>query len=228
MLKFALQNKKMKNTFLLIAALLFGFAANAQADYNDILQKTFTQFDTTYVDQAAKVNAGNKLVLIAKKYADQWAPQYYAAYSRAQLSYFEKDEAKRDAYLDEADAYLADAIQLLGKETDETHVVSAILANARMAVKPRERYQKYGKIFDENLDAAKSLNPDNPRIYLERGISKFYTPKMFGGGKKAATPYFEKAKELFAKETKTAMNEPHWGQITNNYFLEQIKGEEKE
>ncbi|MEO6833496.1 MAG: hypothetical protein ABI378_13005 [Chitinophagaceae bacterium] len=218
----------MKKTILLVATLVVGFAARAQADYNDILQKTFTQFDTTYVDQAAKVSAGNRLVLIAKKFSNDWAPQYYAAYSRAQLSYFEKDEAKRDAYLDEADAYLADAVHLLGKETDETHVVTAILANARMAVKPGERYQKYGKIFDEQLEAAKALNPDNPRIYLERGISKFYMPKMFGGGAKAATPYFEKAKELFSKEAKTAMTEPHWGQTANNYFLEQVKSGDKE
>ena len=60
------------------------------------------------------------------------------------------------------------------------------------------------------------------------GISKFYMPKMFGGGAKAATPYFEKAQELFSKETRTAMNEPHWGQPANNYFLEQVKSGDKE
>lgn len=228
MLKLAAQIIQMKKSLLLFAALIVVFAAQAQADFNDILQKTFTQFDTTYADPAAKVTAGNKLILIAKKFPDAWAPQYYAAYSRGQLSYMEKDDAKRDAYLDEADVYLADAVRLLGKETSETHVVAAILANARMAVKPRDRYQKYGKIFDEQLDAAKELNADNPRIYLQRGISKFYTPKMFGGGAKAATPYFEKAKELFGKESKTEMNEPHWGAAANNYFMEQIKSSDKE
>jgi len=217
----------MRKITLLLSLLLAGWSVQAQADYQDVLQKTFTQFDTTFADFSAKTNAGNKLVLIAKKFPEAWAPQYYAAYSRAQLSYFEKDEAKRDAYLDEGDGYLADAVHLLGKETDETHVVAAILANARMAVKPQARYAKYGKIFEEQLAAAKEMNPDNPRIYLQHGISKFYTPKMFGGGAKAASPYFQKAKELFEKENRTSMDEPHWGKLTNDYFLGKVAEEEK-
>ena len=218
----------MKKSLFLAGALAAVITAGAQADYKPILQLTFVNFDTTYNDPAAKINAGNRLILIAKKYPNEWAPNYYAAYSRVQLSYFEKDEAKRDAYVDEAENYLAEAVRLLGKENDETHVLTAMVANARMGVKPQARWQKYGKLFDEQLDSAKAINPDNPRIYLERGIAKFYTPKMFGGGKKAATPYFEKAKELFAKEKGGDMAKPYWGQTTNNYFLEQIKGDEKE
>ena len=220
----------MKKTFILAAAFAGAFTAGAQgtAGYKPVLQSTFITFDTTYADMTAKTNAGNKLILIAKKYPAEWAPQYYAAYSRVQLSYFEQDEAKRDAYVDEAENYLAEAIRLLSRENDETHVLTAMVANARMGVKPQARYQKYGKIFNEQLDSAKAINPDNPRIYLERGISKFYTPKMFGGGKKAAAPYFEKAKELFAKESGGDMAKPYWGRTANNFFLEQIKGDEKE
>lgn len=209
----------MKALFL-AAALSLSLGASAQtADYAPVLNTTFITFDTTHTDVSAKESAGNKLVLIAKKYPDAWAPQYYAAYSRIQLSFTEKDEAKRDAYLDEADTYLADAIRLLGKKTDETHVMAAVIANARMAVKPQQRFQKYGKIFDDELEAAKAINAANPRIYLERGISKFYTPKMFGGGKKAAEPYFNKAKDLFAKESKGDILKPYWGEPTNNYFI---------
>jgi len=217
----------MKKTILLTLAIALNIAAFAQADYKEVLKNTFINFDSTYSNLPAKFEAGNKLILIAKKYPNDWYTQYYAAYSRAQLSYMEKDEAKRDAYLDEADNYLAEAIRLLGKETDETHVVAAICANARLAVKPQARFQKYGKIFDEQLDAAKAINPDNPRIYLERGISKFYTPKMFGGGKKAAAPYFEKAQALFAKDTNTDdITKPYWGKPATAYFLSQVKGDD--
>lgn len=216
----------MKKSLLLIAVLAAFFSASAQADYKTVLQNTFIVFDSTRHDMAAKVAAGNKLILIAKKYPAEWVPSYYAAYSRLQLSYMEGDEAKKDAYVDEAETYLGDAVRLLGKETDETHVLAAMAANARMAVKPQSRWQKYGKIFDDQLDAARAINPDNPRIYLQRGISKFYTPKMFGGGKKAAAPYFEKAKELYAKEAGGDITRPYWGKPANNYFLEQIKGDE--
>ncbi len=209
----------MIRSLLLVAALSASLATSAQTDYKPVLTSTFTAFDTSVRDNTAREAAGNKLILIAKKYPEEWITQYYATYSRIQLSYNEKDAAKRDAYLDEADQYLAETIRLLGKKTDETHVLAAVIANARMAVKPMERYQKYGKIFDDELDAAKTLNPDNPRIYLERGISKYYTPKMFGGGKKAAEPYFNKAKDLFAKEEKTDIMKPYWGEGANNYFL---------
>lgn len=208
--------------FLLATALSLSIAANAQTDYTQVLGTTFTAFDTTRADMSAKEAAGNKLILIAKKFPEAWAPQYYAAYSRIQLSFNEKDEAKRDAYLDEAEQYLADAIRLLGKENDETHVLAAVVANARMAIKPQARFQKYGKIFDDQLEAAKAINADNPRIYLQRGIAKFYTPKMFGGGKKAAEPYFIKAKDLFAKEAKGDINKPYWGEDVNTYFLGMI------
>ena len=219
----------MNKAFFLAAAFsALAFAGRAQADYKPVLQSTFIAFDTTFSDPASKTALGNKLVLIAKKYPSEFATNYYAAYSRVQLSYFERDEAKRDAYVDEAENYYGEAVRALGKEDDETHVLAAMLANARMAVKPQARYQKYGKIFNEQLDSAKAINADNPRIYLERGIAKFYTPKMFGGGKKAAKPYFDKAKELFARQPGEDITKPYWGARTNGYFLSQIEGSAEE
>src|SRR5690606_31425081 len=120
------------------------------------------------------------------------------------------------------------AVSMLGKNNDETYVLSAMIANARMAVNPRSRWQKYGKIFEENLDKARELNADNPRIYYLQGTSKFFTPKMFGGGKKAALPYFEKADGLFAKESTDDIADPYWGKINNDYFLGMCHGEDKE
>ena len=51
---------------------------------------------------------------------------------------------------------------------------------------------------------------------------------MFGGGKKAALPYLEKADELFAKEGTDDITRPYWGKRTNDYFLQLAKGEDKE
>ncbi|MBS1614728.1 MAG: hypothetical protein JST06_01265 [Bacteroidetes bacterium] len=218
----------MKKTILAAAAICLTLAAQAQPDYKAVLKSTFDAFDTTFVDMVAKQNLGNKLVLIAKKYNDQWAPQFYAAYSIVQLAYFEKDPTKKDALLDEAANYRDDAAHLLGKENSETEVMTAMIANARIGVDPRNRWQKYGKEFEAHLEKAKELNADNPRIYLEYGITKFYTPKMFGGGKKEALPYFEKAKALYAKENQNDIEKPYWGLTTMEYFLEKAKGTDSE
>lgn len=207
-----------KHIFLWAAATLLTVSSHAQ-DFKQTLEKTFLSFDTTRTDKARRAEAGNKLSLIAKKWPGEWSAHYYNAYAKAMMSYDEIDEAKKDAILNDADASLESMKSLLKKETDETHVLRAMLANARMAVSPQNRWQKYGKLFDEHLKAAKDLNPNNPRIYYLIGTSKFFTPKAFGGGHKASLPYFEKAQGLFAAESTTDIVIPHWGKESNNYFL---------
>jgi hypothetical protein len=217
----------MKRYILLIAAIAFTYLQTNAQEMNEPLKKTFLAFDTT-MDYATKVEQSNKLNMIAKKWNDEWASHYYNAYSKAQLSYMEKEEKKREAYLDEAEKELDEAISILGKENDETYVLAAMISNARMAIDPRNRWQKYGKIYEENLTKAKEINAENPRIYYLQGTSKFFTPKMFGGGKKAALPYFEKAAPLFAQESDADMKDPFWGRRANDYFILQCKGEDKD
>jgi hypothetical protein len=214
--------------YILITAIAAFAYINCHAqDFKETLKKTFTAYDTTQ-DFQKKVEASNKLTMISKKYSSEWTAHFYNAYSKGVLSYMEKDEKKRDAYVDEADKELDEAIALKGKEDDETYVMKAMLANARMAVDGRNRWQKYGKIFNENLEQAKAINAENPRIYYLLGTSKFFTPKMFGGGKKAALPYFEKAEGYFAKETDADITKPYWGKIQNTWMLAQARGEDKE
>lgn len=216
----------MKKSILLVAAAAFFFLNCEAQNFKEVLKKTFTEFDTTR-DMTQKTQLSNKLGLIAKKFPDEWSAHYYNALSKAILSYNDKDEAKRDAWLDEAEKEHDEIISIIKKENDETYVLAAMIANARLAVKPASRWQKYGKIFEEDLAKAKELNPDNPRIYHLQGTSKFFTPKAFGGGKKAALPYFEKAESLFAKENDEDITKPSWGKLANEYFLKQAKGDDE-
>jgi len=216
----------MKKTLLLGVMALAVISAKAQ-DFKAPLKTTLDAFDTSK-DFSQKVQLSNKLTLIAKKWDKEWSTHYYASFSKAVVSYMEKDAAKRDAYLDEADKEKEDAVSILGKETDETYVLGALIANARLAVDPMNRWQKYGPIFSSDLESAKDINPNNPRMYHLQGISKYFTPKTYGGGKKAALPYFEKAQVLFAKETDDDITKPYWGKKMDNYYLEQCKTEDKE
>lgn len=209
----------MTKYLLLVAAAAFLWLNTQAQDFKQSVEKTFIAFDTTRNNVAKRTELGNKLALIAKKWPDEWSAHYYNAYGKVMLSYEEKDEARRDAVLNEADASYQTMMDLLKKETDETHVLAAMIANARMTVNPQQRWQKYGKLFEDHLKAAKELNADNPRIYYLQGSTKYFTPKAFGGGKKAALPYFEKAEGLFAKENVTDITRPHWGKESNAYFL---------
>jgi hypothetical protein len=212
----------MTRIILLVATAAFTYVSAQAQDFKPALTKTFLAFDTT-MEVSTKIEQSNKLGLIAQKWKDNWETHYYNAYGKTVLSYMEEKAEKRDAYLDEAEKEMEEAITLLGKENDETHVMEAMIANARLAVNPMNRWQKFGKIFEENLTEAKAINPENPRIYYLQGTSKFYTPKAFGGGAKNAKPYFDKAQTLFAKETDADISKPNWGKRANEYHLAQCE-----
>jgi hypothetical protein len=153
-----------------------------------------------------------QLTVLKEKHPDHWLTNYYAAYGAVQMTYYEGTPAEvRDMYLDMADALLP-TIENSCPLKDEVHVLKAMIANARLAIDPMKRNQQYSPIFEENLKAAKAINENNPHIYLLKGFALYYTPKMFGGGAKAALPYFEKSKEKFALMTNRTLDVPHWGE----------------
>jgi outer membrane murein-binding lipoprotein Lpp len=213
----------MTKRFLFSLALMVGLTGSLFAqDLKKTLGETVKAFFDNK-DQAEKNNQSNRLVLISKKFNTEWSASYYAALSKIMLNYNEPDNAKKDALLDEADDLLAQAASLSDKnnaaQQSEIYALTAMAANARLGVDPQKRWQKYGKIFEANLENAKKSNEANPRIYFLKGTSVFYTPKAFGGGKKKALEYFEKAAPLFAKESSDDITIPSWGKEVNEEYV---------
>lgn len=202
---------------VIVCAAFLSLNAYAQEAYEGQLTKIMNQVDTSRtLPQLMPLSA--QLDMIAGSNPTSWQANYYAAFTKVIISYYETDMARKDLFIDEADNFFS-VIQGLKVENDEKYVLAALIANGRLSVDGANRWKKYGPIFEENLKKAKELNIDNPHIYYLLGTSKFYTPKMFGGGSKVAKPYFEKAKELYAKlDTKNIMI-PYWGFYMNEYFL---------
>lgn len=220
----------MRKQLFLTMALVVGLIANLTAqDFKATLSETLTNFGKTE-DPAEKLNQSNRLNLIAKKFDTEWSAAYYAGWSKILLNYDEPDAAKKDALLDEAEDWLNTAATLSDKantrQQSEIEALKAMIANARIGVEPEKRWMKYGKPFSEHLEAAKKLNPDNPRIYFLKGTSLFYTPAAFGGGKKKALEYFDRAAALFAKENKEDVTQPNWGTEINEYYIGECKSED--
>jgi hypothetical protein len=211
----------MKKINVLFAAIIFSHSLLAQ-DFQETLKGTYLSFSET--DSVSTIMAmANRFERIAAKWGNEWTAHYYAAYADVVLSYKLNDEKQRDAMIDKAGKAFAKVKILLGGDTDETLILEAYIANARLAVKPMSRYKGYGDIFDAKLEAASKINPQNPRIYFLKGQSTFHTPKAFGGGAKRALPYFEKAATLFAAETKDDLNKPFWGEEGNAYYLDECR-----
>lgn len=210
----------MKKTAFIITAFvsLLSFQAQAQT-LEETLNKAFTLFGNGK-DLGPKMAASSQFDLAANKWPNEWAANYYAAWSKAIISYNEPDKKRKDLLLDEADKYF-EKVKSLNDKSDETYVLGALIANARLSVDGGTRWKKYGDIFNDNLEKAKSINPDNPRIYYLKGVSIFYTPAAFGGGKKKAKEYLEKAKPLFSKQDKSSILKPYWGEFQCDDYLKQ-------
>jgi hypothetical protein len=82
---------------------------------------------------------------------------------------------------------------------------------------------KYGPVAAEALQTAKTLNPENPRVFLLEGQDKFFTPEQFGGSKADAKKLFEQALQKYDTFKPASPLEPVWGRSTAQYFLAQIK-----
>jgi len=129
--------------------------------------------------------------------------------------------ADKDKYLDKAEGLLKEAETLAGKPSDEILIMKAYAAQIRLAADAMNRWQKYGALFTENIDAAKAVNSDNPRIYYLEGSSLFFTPEEYGGGKKVAKPLLEKAVAKFAAFKPQSSISPQWGRMEAEWMLSQ-------
>jgi len=202
-------------------SLLSLFAAPVYSQtIEEALQQANTAFDSakTYPQ---KMMAVNQFKLIASKWQDNWAANFYAAFSIAVTSFQEPKKDNKDPMLDEADKYYS-KISNMDSTNDEVNVLGALLAQARLSVNPMSRHVKYGEIVNKYLDKASSINPNNPRIYYLKANTFFYTPKLFGGGVDKAQPLYEKAESLFANDSQDIMK-PHWGKAVNESQLKLCK-----
>ncbi len=151
----------------------------------------------------------------------QWLPYYYAALANVWKG-FTDPKVNKDEAADKADALIAKA-QAVEPKNSEIFLLKSMSATLHMIVEPQTRWQQYGSIIKENMDAAKQIDPNNPRIYYWEGQNLFGTPTQFGGGKDKAKPLFEKSLQLFATYKPTSEIYPTWGQKVTEHMLDLCK-----
>jgi hypothetical protein len=164
-------------------------------------------------------NIANQFERIANAEKNEWLPLYYAAQASIFMTYSEQDKTKIDAYLDIAQKFVDKAFVIAPNES-ELHVLQGLLHQARISVDMMGRGMTYTQKASASFERAKTINPENPRIYYLEAQSIYYTPEMFGGGKKNALPLFQQAKEKFDKFTAPSPISPNWGKEHNQQLLE--------
>ena len=81
-----------------------------------------------------------------------------------------------------------------------------------------------GATLGSRIDAvqadALALGPENPRVWLLRGIGAFFTPEAFGGGVESAITALERSAAGFESDA-PAPPEPRWGEADVHLWLGQ-------
>ncbi len=215
------QVKKMNfmKTVSILFVLLFGLLGVGNAEsYHEAMQTALDSFQQARtIEQFQEV--ANKFETIANAKKSLWLPDYYAARVYIIMSFLEKDNNKKDAFLDKAQTFV-DKCQAIDKNNSEVYVLQGFLYQARISVSPMLRGQKYSGLASQSMQEALKINPDNPRAYYLLGQNILHTPAMFGGGTKAAYPYLIKAQnkyKIFKPQTDIS---PNWGQKRNEKLIE--------
>src|SRR5580692_5262206 len=204
---------------LFVFALLIGLGCQAQSDkYVAAMQKNLPLFDSAKtIDQLQSLAGTFERIGDAEK--TQWLPFYYAALAQT-LAGWNPDLKDKDANSRKINAYLAKAEAI--EKNSETYAVENMSATQQMLVDPQNRWMTNGKDASEALEKGLALDPNNPRLYYLQGMSLFYTPAQFGGGKDKAKPLFEKSVALF-KAAQPKPLYPTWGQKQASDMLAQCQ-----
>jgi tetratricopeptide (TPR) repeat protein len=102
----------------------------------------------------------------------------------------------------------------------ETHALLSSVIGQRIGPNPI-RGMTHGPRSEAAMERALELGPQNPRVWLLRGVNAMFTPAMFGGGEKRAEEYLRKAEGLFENDA-PAPPLPAWGRGELYVWLGQV------
>lgn len=213
----------MKNTLFML--LFLALAANLQAQSNPkyvaAMEKALAGMDTlSQGDQW--LSKSNMFERIVQKETGEWLPPYYVALCQAMIFNLDQDASKYEALCEKAERFVAVA-DSLNPDNSEVYVLKSMVAGMRIRINPMVNGQKYGPLAAMTLEKAMTLDPENPRVYMNKGISLFFTPPQWGGDPAKGKELMELADEKFAAFKPASSIHPNWGKTTNDYILEMAR-----
>ena len=213
----------MKTIGLIIISFILSVSAQSQSAYEKAMQNGLDSLNNIQSSEGFQ-SVANHFERIAKQESQQWLPSYYAAYCYIILSFNQQDVVQKESYIEKA-AQLIDGAIKVAPDESELYVLKGMQYQAIITIDPMTNGQIYMQPANEAFQKALELNADNPRAYYLLASNIMYTPEQFGGGIQAACPTFQKAKELYDKETENGQFMPVWGKQEVEGFAGQCSAE---
>lgn len=146
--------------------------------------------------------------------------QGYELYREAGLLGSSSSTRKGELPLVAATARIKLLESLAAQPLAETHALLA-MTMGRMIGLDQIYSPTLGPLIPKEMGAAIAMGPNNPRVWLLRGIQSFYTSVEYGGGLPVAETQLNKAIELFATDNPTPPA-PFWGKAEVYVWLGQV------
>jgi len=216
-----MKNKVLIAMIIVTITLISFFAYGQEERYTSAMKSAIEMMDQAS-DAGELVESANQFERIATAEKTRWMPYYYASYSLVIMSFDESDGGQKDLILDRAQELLERAMELEPEES-ELHVLQAFIFPSRIMVDPMGRGMIYMEKMFFELETAKSMNPENPRIYFLEGVNKLNLPPSMGGGVDVAKPILQKALSKFKAFTNEDLLWPGWGEEATRTELEKLQ-----
>jgi tetratricopeptide (TPR) repeat protein len=120
--------------------------------------------------------------------------------------------------LDQARTVLEQSLAV--KPMPETHALLSSVLGRSIGFHPLKA-MFLGPESGSQMTSAIALGPNNPRVWLLRGIGAMFTPSQFGGGMSEAEKHLKKAAELFETDHPVPPA-PSWGRAEVYAWLGQV------
>lgn len=211
----------MKRTILFALIVLSTATAWGQDDkFNDAMLKVLEKSGSAQtLDEYQEV--ANSFARIAMAESNEWTPLYYAALNNLMMSFMDVSVDQKSKFISLVKSQIESGLKLKPEET-ELMVLKMLLYYAQMALNPMDAMNLMGEV-NALIDHAKSVNPDNPRVYLTQAEAVYNMPAEFGGGGEAAKPLLMAAMEKFNGFVPEGPLSPDWGKERCEMLLNQIE-----
>jgi tetratricopeptide (TPR) repeat protein len=110
-----------------------------------------------------------------------------------------------------------EAVIKLEPKNGEAHALLASALGSLIGLE-KMRGMTLGPRANEEMENALALEPNNPRVLLQAGLSAFHKPVEYGGGIDIAEPLLRRAVSIFAQEP-SDRPWPNWGRFESHMFL---------
>ncbi len=211
----------MKKALSITALFLFALAMQAQTPnekFVKAMEKALSGIDTLKTAEQW-LAASNNFERIAQKETKEWLPPYYVAFCQTMAFNRSQDKEMYELFAKRADDFIAKA-DALNPDNSEIYVVKSMISSLYIRINPMVNGQKYGPLAGLQLEKAKTLDPENPRSYMQQGATLLFTPPQWGGDKLKAKATLEIAAAKYEAFIPASSIHPNWGKKTNEMFLE--------